>query len=102
MQLSVHEKELMTLSFIGVLIGLGKLLISGERLSVRLVIGRMITGAALSVSAGTTLIMVNDMRPTALVGVASTIGILGQSVLEAIVYKFLGKTPDRKNGNSVK
>ena len=90
MQLNDHEKELLTLFIIGAVIGLGKLLVGGERLSVRIVLGRMIIGAALSASAGAVLIMFHDLSPTALVGVASAIGILGQSVLEAAVQKFVG------------
>lgn len=100
MQLNDHEKELLMLFMIGAVIGLGKLLVGGERLSVRIVLGRMIIGAALSASAGAVLIMFHDLSPTALVGVASAIGILGQSVLEVVVQKFVGKLPGGHGGGS--
>ncbi|MBR8316076.1 holin [Burkholderia dolosa] len=93
MQLNPHEKELLTLVILGAAIGLGKLLVGRERLTVRILLGRMIIGAALSSSAGAILIMFKELEPTALIGVASAIGILGQSVLEAVAQRFLGRTP---------
>jgi len=93
MQLNAHEKELLTLVVLGAVIGLGKLLVGGERLTVRILLGRMIIGAALSSSAGAVLIMFKELEPTALIGVASAIGILGQSVLEAAAQRFLGRAP---------
>ncbi|MBR8317308.1 holin, partial [Burkholderia dolosa] len=47
MQLNPHEKELLTLVILGAAIGLGKLLVGRERLTVRILLGRMIIGAAL-------------------------------------------------------
>lgn len=93
MQLNPHEKELLTLVAVGAGIGLGKLLVGGERLTVRILLGRMIIGAGLSSSAGAILIMFKELEPTALIGVASAIGILGQSVLEAAAQRFIGRTP---------
>ncbi|AKM43958.1 phage holin family protein [Burkholderia arboris] len=91
MQLNAHEKELLTLVVLGAVIGLGKLLVGGERLTVRILLGRMIVGAGLSSSAGAILIMFKELEPTALIGVASAIGILGQSVLEAAAQRLLGR-----------
>ncbi|WP_244132515.1 phage holin family protein [Burkholderia lata] len=51
----------------------------------------MIIGAGLSTSAGAALIMFNELSPTALIGVASIIGIMGQQVLEAVVQRVIGK-----------
>ncbi|NUX55908.1 holin [Paraburkholderia youngii] len=101
MQLNEHEKELVILFCLGAVIGLGKLMVGGEPMSLRLVVGRMIVGAGLSASAGAVLMVFQDMPPTALVGIASAIGILGQSVLEAAVQKFVGKLPgDRGEGGN--
>lgn len=97
MPLNSHEKELIMLFGVGSVIALGKLLVGGERLTIRIVLGRMIIGAALSASAGSILVMYSDISSTALVGVASAIGILGQSVLEAAAQKFVGRLPDRKD-----
>ncbi|WP_153100816.1 holin [Paraburkholderia hayleyella] len=93
MQLDDHEKELLMMLIVGAAIGLGKLLVGEERISARIVLGRMIVGAALSASAGAILIMFHDLPPTALIGVASALGILGQSVLEGVVQKFLERLP---------
>lgn len=78
---------------IGAAIGFGKLLVGGERLTLRLILGRIIIGAGLATSAGAALLMFNDMSPTALVGVASLIGIGGQSVLEEALRRILGRLP---------
>lgn len=91
MQLSDHEKEVLKLIVIGAVIGLGKLFLGGERMTVRLLLGRMIIGAGLSTSAGAALIMFNELSPTALVGVASIIGIMGQQALEVLVQRVIGK-----------
>jgi len=100
MQLNAHEKELLTLVVLGAVIGLGKLLVGGERLTVRILLGRMIIGVGLSSSAGAILIMFKELEPTALIGFASAIGILGQSVLEAAAQRFIGRTPAQpENGH---
>jgi hypothetical protein len=99
MQLNEHEKELVTLFGLGAVIGLGKLLAGGEGITVRLVVGRMIIGAGLSASAGAILMVFHDLSPTALVGVASAIGILGQSALEAVLQKFVGKLPGSRRAD---
>ncbi|MGB8418031.1 hypothetical protein [Paraburkholderia sp.] len=52
-------------------------------------------GVGVSASAGAVLMVFQDMSPTALVGVASAIGILGQSALEAILQKLIGRIPNR-------
>ena len=43
-----HDKTLYTLAIIGALIGIGKLLVSDERLTIRLALGRMILGVGVS------------------------------------------------------
>ena len=43
-----HDKTLYTLAIIGALIGIGKLLVSDERLTLHLVLGRMILGVGVS------------------------------------------------------
>ncbi|KAF9396915.1 hypothetical protein CPC16_004248, partial [Podila verticillata] len=75
---------MLKLIIIGAVIGLGKMLIGGERIKPRLVIGRVIIGAALAMSAGAVLTAFPNLPPTGLVGIASLFGILGQNMLEAI------------------
>ncbi|SIO50435.1 Phage holin family 2 [Burkholderia sp. GAS332] len=97
MQLNEHERTLALLAVIGAVIGLGQLFVGGDRITVRILLGRMIIGAGLSASAGAVLMVFKDLSPTALVGVASAIGILGQNVLEVVVQKFIGKLPGGKD-----
>ncbi|MGF6504669.1 holin [Paraburkholderia sp. 32] len=100
MQLNEHEKELLTLFGVGAVIGFAKWLLSGERFEVRVVAGRIIIGAGLSMSAGAALTVFPDLPATGLVGIASALGICGQVVLEAVVHKYIGKLPgDRDEGS---
>ncbi|EON14941.1 holin family 2 [Pandoraea sp. SD6-2] len=91
MQISTHEKELITLLVLGATIGLGKLFSSTSRLTLRAILGQTIVGAGLSMSSGAALIMFNDLRPTALVGIAALIGCGGQSTLEFLLRRYLGR-----------
>ncbi|AOJ73515.1 MULTISPECIES: holin [Burkholderia] len=100
MQIGVHEKELLVLLGIGAAIGLGKLLTGIEPLSARMILGGMVTGAALSASAGAVLILFQELTPTALVGVAAAIGLLGQPMLEKIAHSLLGKIRGDKEKDS--
>ncbi|KAG0163981.1 hypothetical protein DFQ28_001963 [Apophysomyces sp. BC1034] len=96
MQLNEHEKNVLALAIIGTIIGLGKLLADGKRVRPRLVVGRVIIGAGLSMSAGSVLTAFPDLSLTGLVGTASLFGILGQNALEAVVQKFVGRWPGGK------
>lgn len=78
-----HEKSLFMLVIVGALIGLGKLLASDETLTVRLVMGRTVMGAAASMVAGTVLIQFPGISPLALVGLGSACGIVGAQALES-------------------
>lgn len=98
MQLDEHEKNVLALAVIGAILGLGKLLADGERVRPRLVVGRAIVGAGLSMSAGAVLTAFPDLSPTGLVGIASLFGILGQNALEAVVQKFVGRMPAGRGG----
>ncbi|WP_373558190.1 hypothetical protein [Burkholderia sp. HI2761] len=52
---------------IGAVIGMGKLLVGGDRLTLHLLLGRMILGAGLSTSAGGFLSCSRNCRPATLV-----------------------------------
>lgn len=77
-----HEKTFLTLFTLGALIGLAKLLVSDEELTVRLIIGRTLLGSATSIIAGVIVIQIPDIAPLALVGIASGLGIVGSSFIE--------------------
>lgn len=90
----MHEtKE--SLSILGLLIitgaawGLGKLLVSDEQLTARLIIGRVLLGSCTSTVAGIGLIWIPDMHPLALLAVGSALGIAGATAVEAWLKKYM-------------
>lgn len=78
-----QEKGMLYLAAIGALIGLGKLLLSSEQLTPRLIIGRTILGSATSTVAGVALAQFPDLPMPALVGIGAGLGIAGAQFLEA-------------------
>mgnify|MGYP003397069431 FL=1 len=86
-----HEKTLFTLFIIGALIGISRLLVSSEPLSVRLIIGRTILGSVTSAIAGIVLIQFPDLSPVALVAIACALGILGSTFIEEYLKKNVNK-----------
>lgn len=89
-----HEKSLYTLVLIGALIALGKVLASDEKITVRLIVGRVLLGAAISVAAGAALVQVPDMSPVAINGLGAAAGILGYQFLELWLRRRLGGSGD--------
>ena len=86
-----HEKTVFTLLIIGALIGVSRLLVSSEPLSVRLIIGRTILGSVTSAIAGIVLIQFPDLSPVALVAIACALGILGSTFIEEYLKKNVNK-----------
>ena len=78
-----HEKNLLLLIAIGAAIGFAKLLVSDEKLTWRLTIGRTILGAATSTIAGAIILQIPDINPRALISLASALGIMGSTFLES-------------------
>lgn len=85
------EKSLWTLIAMGAVIGVGKLLASDEKLSIRLVIGRTVLGSATSMLAGVVLLQFPDIPHLALMGIASGLGILGAQTIEVLLKRRAGK-----------
>jgi len=85
-----HEKTLMQLLLIGAVIALGKVLASNEKITPRLIAGRVILGAAISVAAGAALVQFPDMSPLAVNGVGAGLGILGYQFCEMWLRRRLG------------
>ena len=77
-----HEKTFLTLFTLGALIGLAKLLVSDEKLTARLIIGRTLLGSAASVIAGIAVVQFPEINRLALIGIASALGIVGSSFIE--------------------
>ncbi|NNP70919.1 holin [Acinetobacter sp. Ac_5812] len=86
-----HEKTILTLFVVGGLIGMSRLLVSSDPLSVRLIIGRTILGSATSSIAGVVLIQFPTLSPIALVAIACALGILGSTFIEEYLKKNVNK-----------
>ena len=78
-----HEKNLVLIIVMGACIGFAKLLVSDEKLTWRLAIGRTILGAATSTIAGAVVLQIPDINPLALIALASALGILGSTFIES-------------------
>lgn len=83
------ESTLLKLLLIGAIIGLGKVLADEARLTVKLVLGRMVLGSAVSLMAGLLLIRFPDIDELALVAAASALGILGHTVIESMLKRYI-------------
>lgn len=81
-----------TLGLAGLIIGLGQLLASEEKLTPRIIVGRALSSAGLGASAASVLTFYPDLSLTAVCGIACLIASLGTSVLEKAVQKLLGIT----------
>ncbi|MBY0444608.1 MAG: phage holin family protein [Burkholderiales bacterium] len=86
-----HEKNFLWLLAIGAAIGMAKLLVSSEPLTIRLCIGRSILGSATTAIAGALLIQIPDLNPLALMAVGSGLGIVGAQFVELWLKKQVGK-----------
>lgn len=86
-----HEKSILYLMLIGGLIGMSKLLVSSEKLTIRVLIGRTILGSASSLIAGLVLLQIPEISPIALIAIASALGILGSTFIEEYLKRNVGK-----------
>ncbi len=77
-----HFRNLLTLAFIGALIGLARLMDSDDPLSGRLIFARTILGSAMALVAGVALIRIPDIHPIAVTGLASALAIAGPQYIE--------------------
>jgi hypothetical protein len=78
------------LAGIGAAIGLGKLLNSTEKITLRLATGRAVVNAGIGAAAGAGTLMFPTADPVVLYGLAAGIASLGTSGLELLVKKKLG------------
>lgn len=74
----------------GALIGLGRLLASGEKLTLRLVLGRSIVSGGLAVAAGAVLTVIPNLPVLALCGLSAACAVLGEQFLEKLISKRTG------------
>ena len=94
-----EDKTLLTLAIVGALIGLGKVLTSDEKLNAKMVVGRVILGAGVSMVAGAVLVEFPCLNNTALIGIASALGILGHTAVESMFRRFGVQTKKEDGAN---
>lgn len=75
---------------VGALVGLGQLLASEERLTLRIVIGRALSSAGLGAAAASILAWVPDTPLAAQLGLAAGLASLGTSGLERLAQRVFG------------
>ncbi|PPE71485.1 holin [Caldimonas thermodepolymerans] len=85
-------KTLGLIAGVGVLVALGKLLASDEKLTFRLVLGRTLLSAALAVAACSLLAFIPGINTLALVGLSTASAVLGEQFLEKLVATKVGNT----------
>lgn len=74
----------------GLVLGLGRLLASNEKLTWRLAIGRAIVSAGVSIGAGAVLLVVPEIPVLALVGIAALAAVLGEQFIEKLIQDRYG------------
>ena len=74
---------------VGIMIGLGQLLASNERLTLRIIIGRAMSTGGLAMAAGLALVWVPDLPLAGQLGAAAALASLGTSGLERIFQRAL-------------
>lgn len=81
------------LAAIGAGIGLGKLLASQEKLTMRLAVGRAIVTAGIGAAAGAVALLFPSADTFVLYSCAAGLASLGTSALEALVHRITGSPP---------
>lgn len=85
------EDELKTmgiLALVGVFLGIGQYLASGDPINLRLALGRAMISGGLGLCAGAILVFFQDVPLPALVGVAAVLASLGTSALERMFQHY--------------
>lgn len=81
------EKTILEMIAMGALIGVAKLLVGNEALTLRLVVGRAVLGSATSMVAGIVLVQIPNLDPLALLGIGSALGIVGSQYIEILLRR---------------
>lgn len=76
-------------SLVGVSIGVGQLLASGEVLTWRIVIGRALSTGGLAMAAGAVLVWVPELPLGGQLGIAALLASLGTSGLERMLQRVI-------------
>lgn len=76
---------------VGVLIAVGQLLASDQRLTWRIIVGRCITTGGIALGAGAALAVFPGLPFVAQIGIASMLASLGTSGLELLIRRIFGR-----------
>lgn len=76
-------------SLVGISIGLGQLLASGEVLTARIIVGRALSTGGIAMAAGALLVWVPDVPMLGQIGVAAALASLGTSGLERLFQRLI-------------
>lgn len=76
-------------SLVGISIGIGQLMASNERITLRLLLGRALSTGGLAMAAGVALIWVPELPMVGQIGVAAGLASLGTSGLERTFQRAL-------------
>lgn len=80
-----HQSTVGWLALIGAAVGIGQLLASEERLTIRIVVGRAICSAGLGASCAAAGLIFPDVNPIMSYGLAALVASLGTSGLEVLL-----------------
>lgn len=83
------ESTLLKLIILGGLISVAKVLMDEPTPPLRLIIARVMLGSAVSMVAGVVLIQFPDLNELGLLGIASALGIVGHTVVESLLKRYL-------------
>lgn len=84
-----HEKVALQLILMGVVIAMAKILISTEKLTLRVVIGRAILNGFTTLGAGAVLVWISDLNTLGILGLGAFLGTLGSQFVELQAEKFV-------------
>ena len=84
-------------ALVGMTIGVGRLLNSGETLSARLLIGRALSTGGIAMAAGAVLVWIPALPLLGQIGIAAGLASLGTAGLELILAKALSMRTEGKS-----
>ncbi|MDF2791459.1 MAG: phage holin 2 family protein [Neobacillus sp.] len=84
-----HEKVALQLILMGVVITMAKVLVSTEKHTWRVVLGRAILNGFTTLGAGGVLIWISDLSMLGVLGLGAFLGTLGSQFVEAQASKFV-------------
>ncbi|QYY30293.1 phage holin family protein [Cupriavidus pinatubonensis] len=89
-----------TLIGLGVVAAIGKLLVSHDPITPRVVLGRALLGGVTSMVAGVALIQFPALPPLGLCGIAAVLGIIGSQGLEVYLRRWADRQGGGRHGKS--